>query len=228
MNDPQRAGTTVATDQRPAGRPATRNPATRNPATRNPATGNPAEHARSDTRARIQQVAVELFTEHGYDGTSLREIAERLEVTKAALYYHFKSKEDIVASLMEDYAKKMDALIAWGREQPRGPEMRREVLSQYVDIMVEAGQVFRMLHQNQAAVGTLSSAKTRGELFKERLRSMVELLSEPDTSLTARVRAAMAIGGISTSWMLFSTEANKDELAEVVRGISAGIAEIPT
>src|SRR5215472_18309885 len=77
---------------------------------------NPAEHSRSDTRARIQQVAVELFTEHGYDGTSLREIAERLEVTKAALYYHFKSKEDIVASLMEDYAKKMDALIAWGRE----------------------------------------------------------------------------------------------------------------
>ncbi len=31
--------------------------------------------ARSGTRARIQQVAVELFTEHGYDGTSLREIA---------------------------------------------------------------------------------------------------------------------------------------------------------
>ena len=49
--------------------------------------------ARSDTRARIQQVALELFAEQGYDKTSLREIAERLDVTKAALYYHFKSKE---------------------------------------------------------------------------------------------------------------------------------------
>src|SRR5215472_12599849 len=73
--------------------------------------------ARSDTRARIQQVAVELFTEHGYEGTSLREIAERLDVTKAALYYHFKSKEDIVTSLVEDYSKQMDALIEWGRTQ---------------------------------------------------------------------------------------------------------------
>ena len=52
--------------------------------------GSPARtvtdaRSRNDTRARIQQVAVELFTEHGYEGTSLREIAERLGVTKAAL-----------------------------------------------------------------------------------------------------------------------------------------------
>ena len=49
---------------------------------------------RGDTRARIQQIALELFAEHGYERTSLREIAERLGVTKAALYYHFKSKEE--------------------------------------------------------------------------------------------------------------------------------------
>ena len=40
---------------------------------------------RGDTRARIQQVALELFAEQGYERTSLREIAERLGVTKAAL-----------------------------------------------------------------------------------------------------------------------------------------------
>src|SRR5262249_20860254 len=51
--------------------------------------GHDARH-RSDTRARIQQVALELFAEQGYEKTSLREIAERLDVTKAALYYHFK------------------------------------------------------------------------------------------------------------------------------------------
>ena len=48
---------------------------------------------RTGTRERIKQVALELFTEQGYEGTSLREIAERLGVTKAALYYHFKSKD---------------------------------------------------------------------------------------------------------------------------------------
>src|ERR1700692_1462827 len=75
---------------------------------------------RTDTRSRVQKVALELFAEQGYEKTSLREIAERLGVTKAALYYHFKSKEDIVHSFTDDYFGRLDALIAWGREQPPG------------------------------------------------------------------------------------------------------------
>src|SRR6516162_5877947 len=51
------------------------------------------------TRDRILDVALDLFTEQGFDGTSLREIAERLHVTKAALYYHFESKDDILMAL---------------------------------------------------------------------------------------------------------------------------------
>jgi AcrR family transcriptional regulator len=74
---------------------------------------------RGDTRGRIQQVALELFAEQGYENSSLREIAGRLGVTKAALYYHFKSKEDIARSLVEDYVGQIDALITWARTQPR-------------------------------------------------------------------------------------------------------------
>src|SRR3974390_3625914 len=65
---------------------------------------------RTDTRSRAQKVALELFAEQGYEKTSLREIAERLGVTKAALYYHFKSKEDIVRSFTEDYFARLAAL----------------------------------------------------------------------------------------------------------------------
>ena len=54
---------------------------------------------RGVTRDRILDVALELFNEHGYDKTSLREIAEQLGVTKAALYYHFEKKEDILLEL---------------------------------------------------------------------------------------------------------------------------------
>src|ERR1700737_916500 len=82
---------------------------------------------RTDTRSRVQEVALELFAEQGYEKTSLREIAERLGVTKAALYYHFKSKEDIVHSFTEDYFAELDALIAWGREQPPGARTAHEL-----------------------------------------------------------------------------------------------------
>src|ERR1700753_1036299 len=80
-----------------------------------------ARGARGDARTRIQRVALELFAEQGYEGTSLREIAERLGVTKAALYYHFKSKEDIVRSFTEDHFARLDALIDWAKQQPPGP-----------------------------------------------------------------------------------------------------------
>jgi len=192
-----------------------------------PDRGEGDSRARSDTPARIQQLAVELFTEHGYEGTSLREIAERLDVTKAALYYHFKSKEDIVTSLIEDYSKQMDALIDWGRSQPRTAQTRRELLSRYVDVVAEGDQVFRMLHQNQAAVSMLSSAKSRGELFKERIEILIDLLTEPGAGLAERVRAAMAIGGISVGWMFFASQADRNELIDAVTRIATGIAEMP-
>src|SRR5580700_8193974 len=92
---------------------------------------------RGDTRARIQQIALELFAQHGYERTSLREIAERLGVTKAALYYHFKSKEDIVLSFTEDYFDRLDALIAWGREQPPGARTAQELLDRYITVVME-------------------------------------------------------------------------------------------
>ena len=118
--------------------------------------------SRGDTRSRIQAVAVELFSEQGYDKTSLREIAERLGVTKAALYYHFKSKEDIVHSLVEDYFGQVDSLVAWASQQPRTPAVRAEILSRYLDMVIDSHQVYRMLQQNQAALAGLTSEKHPG------------------------------------------------------------------
>jgi len=45
------------------------------------------------TRERILDISLELFTTQGYEKTSLREIAEQLGFSKAAIYYHFESKE---------------------------------------------------------------------------------------------------------------------------------------
>ncbi len=172
---------------------------------------------RGDTRARIQQVAVELFTEHGYEKTSLREIAERLDVTKAALYYHFKSKEDIVASLVEDYYGQMDALVTWAQEQPGTAATRAEILRRYVSLIAGGDAVFRMLHQNQAAVHGLASSKKRSVLFRERLGVLVGILIGPDAGTPERVRAAMALGGVSVSWMFFADEVtDKQELSRLV------------
>jgi len=147
---------------------------------------------RRDTRAQAQQVALELFAEQGYEKTSLREIAERLGVTKAALYYHFKSKEDIVHSFTDDYFVAIDDLVDWGKQQPRTEETRREVLNRYVGIVLGGGEVFRFLEQNRAAVQAMEAGKDRFARFRDRLDSLVDVLAGPDAPLRERVRAGLA------------------------------------
>src|SRR5260370_6057873 len=182
-------------------------------------------HPRGDTRERIQAVALELFAEQGYEKTSLREIAERLGVTKAALYYHFKSKEDIVSSLVEDYFGQIDALIEWGRSQPRTAEVRGAVLNRYFGIVEDGSEVFRMMQQHQAALSPLAAAKHRSEPFLERMDGLVGILSEPGAPLAGQVRAAVALASVSFGRMFFADRVRDPaELREVVLGIAFELA----
>lgn len=144
-----------------------------------------------DTRARIQDVALELFTENGYEATSLREIAERLGVTKAALYYHFKTKEDIVASLMDDQARALEGLLAWGRAQPKTIETRRELIRRYAAELESrrTHEVMRFLERNQTALRD----HPKSERMRDMMLAMLELLSTPDQPLTTQIKCSMAI-----------------------------------
>ncbi|MEW2549655.1 TetR/AcrR family transcriptional regulator [Streptomyces sp. NPDC047002] len=144
---------------------------------------------RGDTRQRIQDVALDLFVERGYEKTSLREIAERLDVTKAALYYHFKTKEDILVGLFADRAEPLDALIAWGEAQPNALETKKEFLRRYVEQLKDSSRLFRFVQENQAELRDLRV----GETFRSRVEATVGLLLTPDPSLADRVRITTAL-----------------------------------
>ncbi len=180
---------------------------------------------RGDTRSRLRELALQLFAEQGYEKTSLREIAERLGVTKAALYYYFKSKEDIVRSLVEDYMAEIDGLIAWAKDQPRNPATRAEIVSRYLDIVANGTAVFRLLHQNQAAVTSLAAAKERGELFRERMDALVDLLTEPGAPVADQVRAASCLMSVSFCCMHYQDRvADPAELRDAVLAVALGLA----
>jgi AcrR family transcriptional regulator len=180
-----------------------------------------------DTRSRLRELALQLFAEQGYEQTSLREIAERLGVTKAALYYYFRSKEDIVRSLVEDYMSALDELIAWGKDQPRSAKTRAEIVRRYLDIVSNGTAVFRLLHQNQAAVSSLAAAKERGELFRERMDALVGLLTEPGAPMRDQIRAASCLMSISFCCMHYQDRAaNPDELKAAVLDVALELADV--
>lgn len=52
-----------------------------------------------NTKERIMDAALELFAQNGYLGTSMNDIAKRLEITKGALYKHYSGKQEILDSI---------------------------------------------------------------------------------------------------------------------------------
>jgi AcrR family transcriptional regulator len=59
------------------------------------------QRERDDTRTRIMDAARELFVLEGYDGVSMRRIAEKIEYSPTAIYFHFKDKDTLIHELCD-------------------------------------------------------------------------------------------------------------------------------
>ncbi|MEV8548153.1 helix-turn-helix domain-containing protein [Streptomyces sp. NPDC051572] len=168
----------------------------------------------------MQDTALELFAEKGYERTSLREISERLEVTKAALYYHFKTKEDIVVSLFTDLMAPIDALIAWSKEQPPTLETKHEILARYSLALADAAPLFRLMQENRATMRELSIGKN----FEDHMTALLDQLVPDDAALTDRVRgfSALLLGRVG-AFALADVEGSPEEKRKAVLEVATGL-----
>ncbi|MER6027500.1 TetR/AcrR family transcriptional regulator [Streptomyces sp. NPDC001851] len=178
------------------------------------------QQRRGNTRQRIQDVALELFAEQGYEKTSLREIAERLDVTKAALYYHFKTKEEIIVSLFEDLTKPIEDLIEWGRGQPHTLETKQDLVRRYSEALSGAEPLFRFMQENQATVRELRI----GDTFKDRMRGLRDILIDPEADLVDQVRSVSAMFTLHAGMFVMQDlegdpEKKRDAVLEVALGL---------
>jgi AcrR family transcriptional regulator len=153
-----------------------------------------------DTRERILDVALELFTEQGYDKTSLRQIAEPLGFTQAAIYYHFAAKEDILVALhmrLHELARPVLEQLA----AQEGPPGWAAVLRGLVDV-VQANRKLFVLHQrNQTALAGLHIKGHDGD--HEELEQQFRLiLGNPAIPARDRVRLSCALGALLSFLMV--------------------------
>jgi AcrR family transcriptional regulator len=148
------------------------------------------------TRQRILDTARQLFTEQGYDGTSLREIAEPLGFSKAALYYHFKSKEEILAALMEPANVLLHEFLD-RLESAATLEEWAAALDWVVDQLPEQMPLFRLLARNRASIDLFAAALDhRGEhvAIHERIDAA---LSRSGAPLADRIRMIAGLAAVS-------------------------------
>ena len=80
-------------------------------------------------RERVLAEATHLFVTHGYNGISMREIAEAVGVSKAGLYYHFKDKQDLFLAILADNLISIGQLV---QQAPSTGTSSREQIGQLV------------------------------------------------------------------------------------------------
>ena len=147
---------------------------------------------RTDTRARIADVALDVFSERGYQGATLAEVAQRLGITRPALYYHYRSKEEILAAVHHDLAVSIDTIVGWAQAQPPNAATRIEVLTRLQDLMAGPwGKFTRFAQANEAAMRDLTGA----DEFITRMNTLGALLAPADT-IEGRIRGRLALSAL--------------------------------
>lgn len=155
-----------------------------------------AEPGGPTTRDRILDVALRLFTEKGFDATSLQEVADELGFTKAALYYHYRSKEDILMALhmrmheigrqaLDELADGPVTLSAW-----------ESLLDSLLDEMLSQRPLILMHERNQAALERLHRNEDHDAQHDDLLVRLRQVLSDPAVPLRDRVRMSCSLGAI--------------------------------
>ncbi|TCP43431.1 TetR family transcriptional regulator [Tamaricihabitans halophyticus] len=150
----------------------------------------------SETRQRILDAALELFLEQGVQQTSLRQIADRLGLTKPALYYHFSSREDLLNSLLQPLVADIDSVLA---EDEHGTTSDpRDLLGRYFDVSYRHHALTTlMLHD----LPTLNELGYIDQVLTWR-RRLVAVLAGPNAGVAERARAIVALGGLADCLVL--------------------------
>ena len=104
---------------------------------------------RADTRQRILDAAREMFVRHGYDATTMRAIAERIEYTPTAIYHHFKNKEALLAELCAaDFRALATAFQKIGRIEDPIERLRRSGRA-YVQFGLDHPMQYQLMFMTQ-------------------------------------------------------------------------------
>jgi AcrR family transcriptional regulator len=181
----------------------------------------------TSTRERILDIALDLFIEQGFDKTSLRQIAEKLGFSKAALYYHFASKEDILMALhMRLHELGKESLASLG-DTPSGPDAWLPMLDTFISLMMANRKVFILHERNRAAFENLHRKQHDAEHTDLEARFR-DVLSDASIPVDQRIRMACALGAVMGGLVMAGDafgDVPSDDLGHMLRGAIGDLLE---
>lgn len=148
-----------------------------------------AERARQ-TREAILAVALKLFSQRGYDATSLHDIAVEMGLTKAAVYYYYKTKVELLHAVCEPVEKTMSAVIDTAAQLKTRRQKIDAMATGFADVMVGQRDVMRVVANDPVMNGEMKVTRV-DELFDRAVRVLYGDAPTPDQVLSVHAVAGL-------------------------------------
>lgn len=176
-------------------------------------------HEPGDTRTRIVETARELFSAQTYRAASMRDIAERVGISKPSMYHHFRSKSEILASLVNPPIEQLEATVAEAAGHRSQAEIQQHLLAGCLDVMLAHRETMSLLLRDASVYGDeTTQVMSRMVAIVDRA---IALLAGPDPDWRQRVRAAQAFAAATDPISQFPDVPPHDLRAELLRGATA-------
>jgi AcrR family transcriptional regulator len=169
------------------------------------------------TKRDILDTSRGMFAKQGYEGTSIRQITSSLDITPAALYYHFSSKEHLLRGLAEPMLEGGDTLLDLVRSLEFSQDGLRQAIEGYYDLLAQDVVLFRMISRDPS----IRAIDSVGNRFRDQAREYFAFVAGADATIEGRIRAAAAVGAIRRSLELPGVDplANRNTIVDIALDI---------
>jgi AcrR family transcriptional regulator len=179
------------------------------------------ERKREETRQRLTGAALALFVKHGFDGTTVDDIADAANVSRRTFFHYFASKEDVAFAWQDSFGEGLVEAVA---AQPAAPDpltlAERALLFQLEAFSVEQASALSRLVEETPALRARDQVKYEGmeRAFAEALRKRFPKKSD---ELTVRLAAMIVVGAMRVSSTYYRSKNIRQRPAEHAREVIA-------
>lgn len=175
--------------------------------------------SRKDTKKDIIDTARALFSESSYLGVSMSDIAKKLNITKAALYYHFTSKEEIYNAVLDEVLNDINEALMKAFKEPTLDRQLYKIIKNYLDLGLKEKNIVKAtlfsgektvrnhVIQNRKQVDGIIQPLLKDILVSKRLSGQV------DYRLLTSLLVCM-MDGIILEYSFSGTKIDFDEIAK--------------
>jgi AcrR family transcriptional regulator len=174
------------------------------------------------TREGILEAAAKIFSEKGYNATSMQDIADAVHLQKASLYHHFSSKQEILVDLLDHALDLINNHLEQVLAQPLSPDekMRQAMLSYFQTIAENQNLAAVLLMEMKSLDPELKSRQaSRREKFENIWKDLIvegrqkEIFDHFDPSITGR--AILGVMNWSVTWYRRNGPRSAREIADI-------------